>query len=371
MDSTSKTKTHFLTSLLVFNNTINRELMRSLHVYRLMNGKESEVEREREFVFSANGPYVEMAVDPLLRLLKFNNPTTSEVFEGFVNGLWICIFAFHAHPHHLSCNIPSMISLSRNPKLMSIPSLANDLQMIFRLNSISDDKEPSRVLPQGTCRRNNEIHHQIRINFPVLDQDLNCLPYPVTKSDLSDDQQIEQSSSVTKSDLSDDQQIEQSSSVVARYFVSHRQKVAAAGIVEKKKKRAASKDIARIALSDLAKYFDLPITEASKNLKVGLTVLKKKCREFGIPRWPHRKIKSLDGLIHDLQEERKCQQQGNKAAEIAVAKRQRMLESEKESIERKPFLEMKSETKRFRQDVFKRRHRARVLRTQALSISST
>lgn len=68
-----------------------------------------------------------------------------------------------------------------------------------------------------------------------------------------------------------------------------------------KKKRAASEDIARIALEDLAKYFDLPILEASRNLKVGLTVLKKKCREFGIPRWPHRKIKSLDGLIHELQ----------------------------------------------------------------------
>jgi hypothetical protein len=41
--------------------------------------------------------------------------------------------------------------------------------------------------------------------------------------------------------------------------------------------------------------------EASRNLKVGLTVLKKKCREFGIARWPHRKIKSLDSLIQDLQ----------------------------------------------------------------------
>lgn len=84
-----------------------------------------------------------------------------------------------------------------------------------------------------------------------------------------------------------------------QYLASHRWKVA--GMMEKKKKRAASKDIARIALSDLAKYFDLPIVEASRNLKVGLTVLKKKCREFGIPRWPHRKIKSLDSLIRDLQ----------------------------------------------------------------------
>ena len=69
----------------------------------------------------------------------------------------------------------------------------------------------------------------------------------------------------------------------------------------KKKKRADSKDVARIALKDLAKYFDPPIVEASRNLNVGLTVLKRKCREFGVPRWPHTKIKSLDDLVRDLQ----------------------------------------------------------------------
>lgn len=69
----------------------------------------------------------------------------------------------------------------------------------------------------------------------------------------------------------------------------------------KKKKRAATEHVANIALTDLVKYFDLPITEASKYLRVGLTVLKRKCREFGIPRWPHRKIKSLDNLIQNLQ----------------------------------------------------------------------
>lgn len=74
-----------------------------------------------------------------------------------------------------------------------------------------------------------------------------------------------------------------------------------AGVMEKKKKRAASEDIARIALEDVVKCFGLPIVEASRNLKVGLTVLKRKCRELGIPRWPHRKIKSLDSLICSLQ----------------------------------------------------------------------
>jgi len=68
-----------------------------------------------------------------------------------------------------------------------------------------------------------------------------------------------------------------------------------------KKKRAPSDLVAKISLSDLVKYFGMPIVEASRNLNVGLTVLKRKCREFGIPRWPHRKIKSLDSLIHDLQ----------------------------------------------------------------------
>ncbi|XP_057840050.2 protein RKD2 isoform X2 [Cryptomeria japonica] len=64
---------------------------------------------------------------------------------------------------------------------------------------------------------------------------------------------------------------------------------------------APSKRVANIALKDLAKYFDVPITEASRRLEVGLTVLKRKCREFGIPRWPHRKIKSLNNLIENLQ----------------------------------------------------------------------
>lgn len=74
-------------------------------------------------------------------------------------------------------------------------------------------------------------------------------------------------------------------------------------------------------------------------------------------------------IVLNVQEETEFQQKENKAAALAVAKRQRMLESEKESIEKRPFLDMKTETKRFRQDVFKRRHRARVLRSQGLSLS--
>ncbi|KAM4118609.1 hypothetical protein ACB094_02G216100 [Castanea mollissima] len=325
-------ETHSLKSLLVFQNRINEELIKSLHVYQVEDGKQNEI--EREFLFSASGSYMEMTTNPALRLLKFR---VSEVYEGLVNGLWLCILAFHAdRPPHFAC-IPSLLSISRNPKLKSVPTIAVDLQIIFQLGCIMEDKEQSRFPKGETCQQNDDFYRQSRRSFPTLQLDLNRLPYPVTEFESSEDQEKEHCSP---------------------------------GVVHNKKKRAASEHVARIALSDLAKYFDLPIVEASRNLKVGLTVLKRKCREFGIPRWPHRKIKSLDSLIHDLQEETQRQQQKDKVAAMAVAKRQKMLESEKENIERKPFMELQCETKKFRQDVFKRRHRARATGNQDPSTSS-
>ena len=43
----------------------------------------------------------------------------------------------------------------------------------------------------------------------------------------------------------------------------------------------------------ISQYFYIPITQAAKELNVGLTLLKKRCRELGIRRWPHRKLMSL------------------------------------------------------------------------------
>jgi hypothetical protein len=79
-------------------------------VYRLEDGKENEV--EREFLFSASGSYTEMEADPALISLKFR---VSEVFEGLVNGFWLCIFAFHADRPPLCSCIPSLLSISRYP----------------------------------------------------------------------------------------------------------------------------------------------------------------------------------------------------------------------------------------------------------------
>lgn len=69
-----------------------------------------------------------------------------------------------------------------------------------------------------------------------------------------------------------------------------------------------------------------------------------------------------------MQEEaEKQQQQEDVVAASAVSKRRMLLETEKESIEKEPIIEMKRETKRFRQDIFKRRHKARTLNNQCAS----
>ncbi len=80
-------------------------------MYQMEDGKQNEV--EREFLFSVDGSYVEMEANPALRLLKFR--VSEVVFEGLVNGLWICIFAFHSDRLPHSTCIPSLLSISRYP----------------------------------------------------------------------------------------------------------------------------------------------------------------------------------------------------------------------------------------------------------------
>jgi len=56
-----------------------------------------------------------------------------------------------------------------------------------------------------------------------------------------------------------------------------------------------------ISFDELSKYFHLPINQVAKELGVCATILKKICRRNGIPRWPHRKIKSIDKMINNLE----------------------------------------------------------------------
>lgn len=58
------------------------------------------------------------------------------------------------------------------------------------------------------------------------------------------------------------------------------------------------------SMNDLRTVFHLPINDAAKKLGLCVTVLKQKCREFGIVRWPFRKVKKIDTLIKQLEEEK-------------------------------------------------------------------
>ena len=51
----------------------------------------------------------------------------------------------------------------------------------------------------------------------------------------------------------------------------------------------------------LQKHFCFPMAQAAENFGVSLTLFKKICRKNGIKRWPHRRIKSLQTKMIDLQ----------------------------------------------------------------------
>ncbi|GLJ47366.1 hypothetical protein SUGI_0999710 [Cryptomeria japonica] len=57
----------------------------------------------------------------------------------------------------------------------------------------------------------------------------------------------------------------------------------------------------KIQISELARYFHLPISEAAKRLRICPTVIKKICRRNELRRWPYRKVRSIDRNIQTLE----------------------------------------------------------------------
>jgi hypothetical protein len=55
-----------------------------------------------------------------------------------------------------------------------------------------------------------------------------------------------------------------------------------------------------LQFDDIRKHFDVPLKMAAKKMNVGVTLLKNRCRELNITRWPHRKLRSLTVLIDNL-----------------------------------------------------------------------
>lgn len=135
-----------------------------------------------------------------------------------------------------------------------------------------------------------------------------------------------------------------------------------------------------LELEEIQKYFDVPITRAAKELNVGLTVLKKRCRELNIMRWPHRKLKSLKSLIHNVKvilivfsfflflcfpavtynEKLSVIMQ-----ELGLSNEVAMLEEHKRWVERVPETELTERTKKLRQACFKANYKKRRSMQQA------
>ncbi|BFG32781.1 hypothetical protein CerSpe_190550 [Prunus speciosa] len=114
----------------------------------------------------------------------------------------------------------------------------------------------------------------------------------------------------------------------------------------------SSKMLSRETISN---YFYMPITQAAKELNVGLTLLKKRCRELGIRRWPHRKLASLQTLIRNIQE------LGNEGEESEEKLRNaiKLLERERKLLEEVPDMQLEDNTKRLRQACFKANYKKR------------
>nr|AFK34718.1 unknown [Lotus japonicus] len=60
------------------------------------------------------------------------------------------------------------------------------------------------------------------------------------------------------------------------------------------KVRGVKSSSRKLEFAEIKKHFGVKITEVAKNMNVGLTHLKKRCRELKIMRWPHKKLKSLN-----------------------------------------------------------------------------
>ncbi|KAI3934493.1 hypothetical protein MKW98_005438 [Papaver atlanticum] len=56
-----------------------------------------------------------------------------------------------------------------------------------------------------------------------------------------------------------------------------------------------------LTLNDLTRWFHVTMVQAAKELQISLTVIKNKCRQFGVERWPHRTVESYNNKISILE----------------------------------------------------------------------
>ncbi|GJM86826.1 hypothetical protein PR202_ga02721 [Eleusine coracana subsp. coracana] len=108
----------------------------------------------------------------------------------------------------------------------------------------------------------------------------------------------------------------------------------------------------------VSRHFCMPINQAAKELNVGVTSLKLRCRELGIPRWPHRKVKILQTLIDDVQELEKDTEpvDGHRTRRVVE-----MLQQTKKLIEERPAMMLDKKTRQLRQACLREKSRRKKL----------
>ncbi|XP_075647676.1 protein RKD4 isoform X1 [Castanea sativa] len=132
---------------------------------------------------------------------------------------------------------------------------------------------------------------------------------------------------------------------------------------EEKGTGSRRKRTALLELDEIQKHFDVPITKAAKEMNVGLTVLKKRCRELNIMRWPHRKIKSLNSLIKNIQNKR-LELELLVVEDLGLKREADILEDHKRLLEILPDTELTEEIKRLRQACFKANYKKKRMAIQ-------
>jgi len=69
-----------------------------------------------------------------------------------------------------------------------IPNLLHDLQVIYKLDRKEEDKDTALGSTREECQGNRNNFQPSEKVFPVLDQDLNYLPYEEGESELLDNE---------------------------------------------------------------------------------------------------------------------------------------------------------------------------------------
>ncbi|XP_031124394.1 protein RKD1-like [Ipomoea triloba] len=113
----------------------------------------------------------------------------------------------------------------------------------------------------------------------------------------------------------------------------------------------------------ISSYFHMPVCQAAEELGIGETTLKERCRKVGIPRWPHRKLKSLEALMKNVQDFEENPKDALTRATIGVLKNRHKLLSDM------PGSNLDPETLCLRNAYFKLNYLKRKLRRAMISSS--